>query len=166
MGYTIYWEKKNKKDFSLEFQNAVKEILEEMRKENVVIRGPYGDGEPIVSSDFIGFNGCEKLNEDHESFWFKSQNAGFNFCKTQRKPYTPVVARVLLLAKKYGYIETLSHDDDDNYWEKIGVYNNLDNSYDALKTTSDSMSMTVRMYYGAPDDVADAIWEDIDNNDI
>jgi hypothetical protein len=60
-----------------------------------LVAGPDGNGTPVVGATHIEFNG--RGNNAHEPFVFPG-NAGFNFCKTQYKPYDAVVTACLIAA--------------------------------------------------------------------
>jgi hypothetical protein len=64
----------------------------------LVIRGSNGKGRPEISQDFICFNGnwCPGENLGHEAFVLARCGEGFQFCKTERKPYDLLVCAVLL----------------------------------------------------------------------
>jgi len=63
-----------------------------------ILAGPLGGGEPVVGPRQVALNG---VGEDaHETFAFPG-DMGFNFCKTQWKPYDDVVVACLLVARDY-----------------------------------------------------------------
>src|SRR5215469_14854122 len=50
-----------------------------------ILAGPDGDGAPVVQDSQVQFNGRGE-EDSHEPFIFPGA-VGFNFCKTQAKPY-------------------------------------------------------------------------------
>lgn len=127
MGYTHYWEKTNG-EITNEQWNAFKEFVsnlicktEEGSIENsaggtnggVVICNGDGTGEPTLSDEIICFNGQDE--DSHESFYIqRSGGSGFNFCKTARKPYDPVVVACLIEAEKLGIVDSWSSDGNES----------------------------------------------------
>lgn len=92
MGYTHYWE--GPVTLTAETVLDVKAII---AKSGVSIKGPLGEGEPIVNETEILFNGDEALDEDYETFAIESDNGAWACCKTRGdKPYDAVVGAVLL----------------------------------------------------------------------
>lgn len=91
MGYTRYWTIKNElcdKNF-FKFKEDFKEIVESFK---------IPLGELIIDKNFIRFNGLD--DDAHETF-FLQRKPGFNFCKTQRKPYDDLVCACFELCKYY-----------------------------------------------------------------
>lgn len=89
MGFTRYWtfdrlDEEKFKDFS-----SICEIL----IDNMGI--PLDD--IAVSDTQVRFNGVD--DDAHETFNFKDDKRGFNFCKTATKPYDDVVCGCLYVAK-------------------------------------------------------------------
>ena len=59
------------------------------------------DGDSIVEAEAVGFNGCGPGGSDeedwgHETFLVEREGSGFQFTKTQRKPYDALVCACLL----------------------------------------------------------------------
>ncbi|NMC04201.1 MAG: hypothetical protein GYA24_03270 [Candidatus Lokiarchaeota archaeon] len=81
-------------------------------EEPLVIRGWDGTGFPEFSSARISFNGDAgravedeyfgQIGLDHETFSMRPADAGFQCCKTERKPYDLLVQAVMLAAKHVG----------------------------------------------------------------
>lgn len=121
MGYTRYWNRTDK-EITSDFCEEVNKILIDCAKKGIAIRGGFGDGSPIVSTKEIRFNGngsvydgencCRDLS--HETFYLGSDDEGFNFCKTARKPYDYAVRKVLNVAKRYGIVTDVRSDGANN----------------------------------------------------
>lgn len=101
MGYTHYWtfaNKVNKKDY----KNTLKMIGDFVmysQTQGYRLGNGYGSfgSSPELSGD-INFNGLG--TESCENFLlFEKYQAGFNFCKTNSKPYDAVVVGALLILK-------------------------------------------------------------------
>ena len=99
MGYTHYWEfKKSPAEIeggTKKFINAValfKKGLENLS--DIPLGDGWGEGEPIISDTKVCFNG--KAPEDYETCNIDIDSKGFDFCKTARMPYDPVVCLLLL----------------------------------------------------------------------
>ena len=110
MGYTRYWTRTDR-PINQDVVDGVKEILDDCARKGIAIRGPLGDGEPIVSLEKIAFNGNGEGTNDlsHESFVIDEDNT-WNFCKTARKPYDLAVRRVLVLLEDYDIVKDVSSD--------------------------------------------------------
>ena len=84
------------------------------------IKGAGGKGEPIITPEYIGFNGDEELNLDHDNFMlapFELSGWG-SFCKTARKPYDVLAVACILVAKKHlGTEFKFSSDGDMDDWK-------------------------------------------------
>ena len=113
MGYTHYWD-------SLKVTEDLAEVTKEMiRISDVLIRGSAGKGEPEIKSNRLCFNGDEQKNEDCDTFCLDNTTEGFDFCKTNGKPYDDVVVGVLVAAidlENPGY-ESIRTDGTINDWE-------------------------------------------------
>ena len=114
MGYTRYWNRTNE-PVTKEFCDEVNKILRDCAHKGIAIRGPYGEGKPIVTLNRVAFNGNTKGEQDlsHETLHI-GYETGFNFCKTARKPYDYAVRRVLSVAKKYGLVTNVRSDGPNN----------------------------------------------------
>jgi len=108
MGYTRYWNRTNK-PIDEEFVEFCKEVFKTCAKLGIKICGWDGEGEPIVTTNKIAFNGDATKDLDHESCVLDNFS-GFNFCKTARKPYDYAVRTILREAFIRGYITDLSDD--------------------------------------------------------
>lgn len=113
MGYTHYWEKV--KDFPDErfalFTQDVKRIIETT---DVPLRMEFDtDHPPLVTEEAIHLNGVEE--DGHETFGIVRDIPGFDFCKTNRKPYDVVVCACLIALKNRlkGAIRVASDGDDE-----------------------------------------------------
>ena len=68
---------------------------------------------PTITDTLVSFNGCGK--NSHETCYISLEDAGFNFCKTARKPYDTAVCVCLLCFKHYfGKNMKLESDGDMN----------------------------------------------------
>jgi hypothetical protein len=113
MGYTHYW-KLNPNGNELNYQKGLAMVREIIANSPVRLGDGSGD-EPITKEDFntyISINGLgndahetfslpSKLKEVAESSYKKPDNEGyiFDFCKTQHKPYDPIVTACLTVMK-------------------------------------------------------------------
>jgi hypothetical protein len=89
MGFTRYWEfetldSEKFKDFSSICQTLIHNM-----------DTPLDD--VTVNETQVRFNGVD--DDAHETFNFKMNKSGFNFCKTNTKPYDDVVCGCLYVAK-------------------------------------------------------------------
>lgn len=86
------------------------EIPTPMQGAAIKLAGPNGDGRPQVTPSVIALNGA--CPEDYESFHLerapecpeyqreRAKTEGvFNFCKTEYRPYDPVVVSILHVAR-------------------------------------------------------------------
>ncbi len=96
-GYTHYW-----KWLEPPPKDALEKCIAEMAKvvasERGNLAGSNGKGQPTIEKYVIEFNGVGEMA--HEPFSFP-EKIGFNFCKTQWKPYDRVVTACLLIARDY-----------------------------------------------------------------
>lgn len=102
MGYTHYFFKKDfdnnikfTKEEIAEFSKDIQKILDHT---SVNIKGPQGNGKPIIKEDVVAFNGA--YDESYESFVITVDDQHFGFCKTARKPYDVVVIASIIALKK------------------------------------------------------------------
>jgi hypothetical protein len=109
MGYTRYWNIKNDLDDSkfIKFKEISSQIVE-------LFDIPLDD--IIIDDSVVRFNGVG--DDAHETFVF-SKKSGFNFCKTQRKPYDDVVCACLLTAVNIFGSDISFSSDGDNDDERI-----------------------------------------------
>lgn len=113
MGYTRYWSRTDK-PITEEFVKSAKKIIKDSEDKGIHICGACGQGEPVISSELVSFNGNGALGLDHETCFFDNQERGFNFCKTARKPYDYTVREVLKVAEAEGLIADVSSDGENN----------------------------------------------------
>lgn len=94
MGYTHYFKGLKSNEF---IADALEQIVEKAREHGIFVGDGWGIGAPIISADEIAINGDASKGLDHETFYL-SDDDGFNFCKTARKPYDAVVVATLVYA--------------------------------------------------------------------
>lgn len=93
MGYTHYWELKDK----MISKKALEKIAVVIDKYKDIIQFEYDiNKKPVISEEIIRFNGIGEYG--HETFLLKY---GEDFCKTNMKPYDLPVCEVLLIMKYY-----------------------------------------------------------------
>lgn len=111
MGYTRYWEGTSTK-YDDATMDIIKEIVNIAKSDyGIIIRGPDGTGDPVISKEYIGLNGDLSNNLEYESFVVPNgTDFGFNFCKTARQPYDIVVNAIMQLLKKKKVIIKCSSD--------------------------------------------------------
>lgn len=109
MGYTRYWDIKNDLDDYrfLKFKEFCNQIVE-------LFDIPLED--IVITDNVVRFNGVD--DGAHETFVF-SKKSGFNFCKTQRKPYDAVVCACLLTAMDIFGSDISFSSNGDNNDEKV-----------------------------------------------
>lgn len=142
MGYTHYWNFKNKvapKDIEggeEKFKDAValfKECLAEcggktkypnwgeeryQKEVPMVLCGGGGTGEPIITDTEVIFNGTRVDDMCHETFAICLDREGWDFCKTARKPYDTAVCLALLCFKYcFGGDFDYTSDGGETEWE-------------------------------------------------
>jgi hypothetical protein len=97
-GYTHYFTWRQKPD-----GEQLKACLADMQKVVIaakgLLAGPEGEGSPVLQNAQLQFNGRGE-EDSHEPFIFPGQ-VGFNFCKTQGKPYDAAVVACLLVARDH-----------------------------------------------------------------
>ncbi len=101
MGFTRYWEftKLDEEDFR-EFSSICELLIDNM-------------GVPLeditINERTVRFNGVDE--DGHETFVFSIDKNGFNFCKTNVKPYDEVVCGCLYVAKIiFGDVISINQD--------------------------------------------------------
>ena len=120
MGFTRYYTVNGKidpekfKSYSRDCKIICDYITEEYGHE---IAGYDGSGDAIFSEEEVCFN--SKGDEDsHETFSLETTSKGFNFTKTNLKPYDKHVYACLFLAKYYfDHIVVTGDGEDDDYKE-------------------------------------------------
>lgn len=124
MGYTHYWRINSKLDSDKfkQFSLDCKKIAEES---NV----PLSDGlakknsKPEFSEKRIWFNGVDE--DSHETFLIDPQHIGFEFCKTNMKPYDKVVVACLICFEHYSDVSVSSDGDGEDWREGIELYSKV-----------------------------------------
>lgn len=136
MGYTRYYRIEGKID-PIKFKDYSKDckmVCEEITKQTGHgIAGWDGEGEPSFEDEGISFNGVGDLS--HETFGLSPQTTGFNFTKTQRKPYDKHVLACLILAKEYfgdSIIKVSSGDNGDKEIEELLISLRRDNKIKSI----------------------------------
>ena len=157
MGYTHYWNFKNKvapKDIEngrLKWELAISKVklaLEYVQKKGIKIADGGGTNKPHIGKNAICFNGYGK--EMCETMYITYKDGGFSFCKTERKPYDLLVCLTLLAFKEtfgddFEYtsdgITKEEYEDRENneYWKSInfvpeGPGKEWQEAYDAWET--------------------------------
>lgn len=137
MGYTHYWNFKNKvapKDIEngkLKWElavNKVKEALAYVQNKGIKIAGWDGTGKSIANTKEISFNGAGQ--ETCETMYITYKDGGFSFCKTNREPYDLLVCLTLLAFKDafgddFEYTsdgitkEDYENRENNEYWKSI-----------------------------------------------
>lgn len=98
-GYSHYWEHEGFDDKAwAKLKAEVKKIVKAAIKDGVDVAGPHGGGKPQITDYEIALNGKEP--EDYETFRLTKGGQSFEFTKTGRRPYDPVVVSILAAAKK------------------------------------------------------------------
>lgn len=132
MGFSRFWYRKDKEVKQTKFDFFVIDVKTIIAKSGVVICGPQGEGEPILTPDLISFNGQEA--DAHETFFFPRKiednhhreydDGIFFFCKTALKPYDKVVAACLIAAKHWwkDRIKISADGDDASWYYGMGLY--------------------------------------------
>ncbi len=89
MGFTRYWEFSglNEEKFK-DFSSVCQVLVDTM---NIPLE------DITINERQVRFNGVDE--DGHETFYFSLDKSGFNFCKTNVKPYDEVVCGCLYIAK-------------------------------------------------------------------
>jgi hypothetical protein len=89
VGFTRYWdfEKLDEEKFK-DFSSTCQILID-------IINIPLDDIQ--INDRVVRFNGVDE--DAHETFYFNLDKSGFNFCKTNVKPYDVVVCGCLYVAK-------------------------------------------------------------------
>lgn len=101
-----------------------------------------GRGEAGTTADitdkYIAFNG--KDENRHETFYVeRNGKPGFNFCKTARKPYDPVVVACQILGRELGIFSNINSDGD--YNERLAGKRLYKNSVEFLKNQKKMLTL-------------------------
>lgn len=101
MGFTRYWEfERLDIDKFKDFSEICRILIENM---NVPLDGVS------INDSLVRFNGVD--DDAHETFYFAVFKTGFNFCKTNLKPYDEVVFACLYVANSiFGDSIKVKHD--------------------------------------------------------
>lgn len=105
MGFTRYWENL-RKPIDEETLETIKNIIDIAKKEydiDIDVKS--------LTNELVMLNGDESKGLDHEDFVIDLKS-GFNFCKTNEKPYDIVVNAILKLLESKGKIHDVEKDDD------------------------------------------------------
>lgn len=105
MGFTRYWENL-RKPIDEETLETIKNIIDIAKKEydiDIDVKS--------LTNELVMLNGDENKGLDHEDFVIDLKS-GFNFCKTNEKPYDIVVNAILKLLESKGKIHDVEKDDD------------------------------------------------------
>lgn len=98
MGYTNYI--KPNRDFTdAEWTQIKSEAQEIFERSKVPLAGPEGTPgtKPIINNDEISFNGVG--DDSYETASISKKLVPFQFCKTNERPYDPVVVEVFAMVK-------------------------------------------------------------------
>jgi len=117
MGFTRYYDVKETldpekfKQYSKDCKTVCDVITE---KYAIKLASGDGTGSPVFTDEKVHFNGV--FEDSHEDFLLSINSKGFNFTKTQYKPYDKHVLACLILAKKYfkDSIKTTSDGDSED----------------------------------------------------
>ncbi len=91
MGFTRYWEFESlDNDKFAEFTEACQILIDELSNQIEL-------DDVFINERNVKFNGVD--DDAHETFFFNISKSGFNFCKTNAKPYDVVVSGCLYIAK-------------------------------------------------------------------
>ena len=112
-GYTQYWTWHGKPNDS-DLKACVQEMTRLIEACTNILEGPDGDGPVVISTSHVDFNGIG--DDAHEPFHFPG-NPGFNFCKTEGKPYDAVVTGCLLVARDH-FPQSVLAIDSDGSWQR------------------------------------------------
>lgn len=101
-----------------------RQIVAEAGKREILLAGPLGSGEPVITDTEIALNGDESVGGDYESFVIGTEVRGFNFCKTAHRPYDAAVVAILLRAHALapGALDISSDGDDDEWRDGRELY--------------------------------------------
>lgn len=105
MGYTHYFELKNQAVVTDEqwasFCEDMQKVFYQVENRGYpVLQSDMEDGDHpsyFLNSQIICFNGDSTKGLDHETFFIRKNERGFQFCKTAAKPYDEVVCACLIL---------------------------------------------------------------------
>jgi hypothetical protein len=112
-GYTHYftW---HQKPNDTDLKACINEMRRIIETRTNMLAGPDGTAASIIGPTGVDLNGIG--DDAHEPFVFPGEE-GFNFCKTQVKPYDAVVTACLLVARDHFPQSVLSIDSDGSWSE-------------------------------------------------
>lgn len=123
MGYTHYWNVSDEPQGAFQRLSLdAKQIFNAAPSLLIELADAMGTEEtkPELSEGEIVFNG--KAPDDYETFYFAGTDRGFQFCKTARMPYDPIVGAVLIRAKvHYGNAISVTSDGDWVEWDEAAT---------------------------------------------
>lgn len=97
MGYTHYWKGTG---FTTEQWDALRAhtlaIIVKAAERGIMVADGFGENSPVVDGKHIWLNGVGF--DSHETFRLTPSATGFEFCKTNCKPYDQVVTAILIVA--------------------------------------------------------------------
>lgn len=106
MGYTHYWKITERLDKDWDkwtsfLPDAMQIMSHASQKLDIALADAFGEtkGDNMISLSGVSMNGYGE--ESYESFVLTNEVTKFDFCKTARKPYDPVVVAILILATEY-----------------------------------------------------------------
>lgn len=91
MGYTHYFSPVVPSEY---LASKALQIIDVAESQGIIIKGPMGEGNPIIAPDKIALNGDRSQNQDYESFVIDDDH--IKFCKTGRRPYDAVCCAILI----------------------------------------------------------------------
>lgn len=110
MGFTRYWEFKSLDNEKFEEFSSMCDLLIDS------MGIPVED--VMINKTQVRFNGVDE--DGHETFNFSLQKPGFNFCKTNLKPYDELVCGCLYIANLlFGEDVRINHDSEPDEDEHI-----------------------------------------------
>ncbi len=128
MGFTRYYTVNGKidpekfKSYSKDCKIICDYITE---KYGIEIADWDGNGEPVFSDRQVTFNGKGE-DDSHETFSLETTSKGFNFTKTNLKPYDKHVYACLFLAKYYfDHIVVTGDGENDDYPELTPIIKSI-----------------------------------------
>jgi hypothetical protein len=126
MGFTRYWENSKNliDDKTLETIKNIIDIAKQDYDIDIDVKA--------LTNMYIKLNGDESKDLDHEDFII-DLTPGFNFCKTNEKPYDIVVNAILKLLESTNKIHDVEKDDDSEEEEAEKLLNKALSMKEILK---------------------------------
>lgn len=127
MGYTHYWTKtRTINDTEWDAITAAAKRIVSLARNRYMINLAWEFDQPSrgvqIDSEAIRFNGIDE--DGHETFYLSREASEFDFCKTARKDYDPVVVAVLQAAAVYcDAFSWRSDGDRDEHADGVKLYN-------------------------------------------